>query len=584
MLSNLTKTWVTGSIAALVLSACGGGGGDSAVVVAVTPQPVVQSKLSISGTAATGLAISGKVVSATCATGSGTSTTLVNGTFAIDITGGVAPCVLQVTTSSGVKLHSLVDVASVASSTSATAVANITPVSDLIVARVAGQDPTTFFTTFAAGAPAGLVTTATVADATTTVIAALSSTVDLTGIAPLTSVLTAANGSNLGNAFDQKLDALIAAMGTAGVTQSTLTASVVSQAGSSSTSAAAVIGPVLQASSSSCAAVKSGKYRSVSMALASNNNFTNVLNLNTTTGVGTFLDASTTTVSAVANSPCAFTDTDGGNIYFAKSGAGIRNQTVSATKTPKSDIILPEQDLALADLAGTWNFEAFDGDATQMDFVHGTATVSSAGAASITQVCDGTNNPSACHVPTEGTSAYPLSKRTGGGFDLLNFFQAGNNYAFFAFRASNGDMMMVGRGTAATDKGGFIWTKQAALSMPTVGVRPGNGVWVTEMTLTSSTLTATTGASASEVLSVDVANNTYVEKSLSRPDARQTVRTINSPFAGFEYRAAGTWTMPNAAIGSYAEYTSLPMYGLGLQIGGRRNGTSSFMEFIVFKP
>ncbi|HJW57951.1 MAG TPA: carboxypeptidase regulatory-like domain-containing protein [Burkholderiaceae bacterium] len=117
-LSNAFK-WLAISAAAASLVACGGGGSDSSI--------------SVTGTAATGAALSGANVTATCASGTGSATSGTDGTYNVSITNGKAPCVL-VATKGATVLRSIAPAAGVA---------NITPLTDMLVEYVATRAGTT---------------------------------------------------------------------------------------------------------------------------------------------------------------------------------------------------------------------------------------------------------------------------------------------------------------------------------------------------------------------------------------------------------------------------------------------------------
>ena len=132
---------------AALLSACGGGGGNDA-----SPTVVAKPATTFSGTAATGAAMAGATVSINCASGTGTATTAANGSYTKDITDVTLPCVLKATSSDGkTVLHSITTPSTGASANSAQ-VANITPLTQLLVASLAGTDP--------AGAARGAATAA----------------------------------------------------------------------------------------------------------------------------------------------------------------------------------------------------------------------------------------------------------------------------------------------------------------------------------------------------------------------------------------------------------------------------------------
>ena len=254
------KSWLTAATAvqmaaaALVLTACGGG--DSAVTpppVAVTPPPAPAS-LTIGGTAATGAALASAAVQIKCVGSNGTATTGTDGVYSVAIVGASLPCVLSVT-SGATTLRSVAEAGS-----ATTATVNITPLSEIIVARLAGGDAATLFTTFDAAAQAKLSSTS-LADARTAVTTALKSAIDLSGIDPIKDALVAASAGKTGNALDQKLDSLGAALKAGGTTLADLAAALVANP-----NAPAVVQTLLQPVASSCAALRSGKFHALDAA------------------------------------------------------------------------------------------------------------------------------------------------------------------------------------------------------------------------------------------------------------------------------------------------------------------------------
>lgn len=184
------------------LAACGGGGGGDAAA----PDVPTSTSLTVTGTAATGLAIAGATVTGKCKVGTGTATTLANGSFTLTVTEGQLPCVLQVTNpADGTKLHTLV------SGSGSTAVANITPLTEMTTARVLGGEPNVFFAAFDAAAATQKVTTANITAAQTAIGLVFAGTIDTTGIANFitTPLVAATQGSpTSGDAQDKLLDAL----------------------------------------------------------------------------------------------------------------------------------------------------------------------------------------------------------------------------------------------------------------------------------------------------------------------------------------------------------------------------------------
>jgi len=176
---------------ASVLSACGGSSGSSS--------------LAITGTAATGLAIPGATINGKCKVGSGTATTLADGSYSLTITNGQLPCVLQVTASDGTKLHTVV------TGTGSSANANITPLTEMVSARVLGSEPKTYFASFDAATAAQKITSTSVKAAQTDIGLVLTGIVDTTTLGdfiskPLKAATT--NSPTTGDAHDKLLDAL----------------------------------------------------------------------------------------------------------------------------------------------------------------------------------------------------------------------------------------------------------------------------------------------------------------------------------------------------------------------------------------
>jgi len=132
--SNFTLGLI--SAAVVTLTACGGGGGGS-----TGPDGTVSR---VTGVAATGLAIDNGRVTLKCVTGTTSATaTGTDGSFSIDVSSVTLPCVARVTYTDSAnaqkKLHSLV---------STTGNVNITPVTDLLVAKLSNGPAAAAFDSF----------------------------------------------------------------------------------------------------------------------------------------------------------------------------------------------------------------------------------------------------------------------------------------------------------------------------------------------------------------------------------------------------------------------------------------------------
>ena len=162
--------------------------------------------LIVTGTAVTGLAINNGNIQIKCQSGAGTTKTGIDGSFTVSIANGTSPCILKVTDPiSSADMHSLLESGNVA---------NISPVTDLIVANTTGLTPafayTNFSTTVQASINAAKVALAvSIAQKST---AALGMDADMSGIDPLKISIKARQGDTPGDATDKKIDSLMAAL------------------------------------------------------------------------------------------------------------------------------------------------------------------------------------------------------------------------------------------------------------------------------------------------------------------------------------------------------------------------------------
>ena len=189
--------------AASLLSACGGG--DGSAVASAT----------VSGTAATGVAIASGTVTLKCVAGtSGVVTTNTDGSFSIDVSSATLPCVGRVDykDAGGIarKLHTFIK---------ATGIANITPVTELLVASLTGGAASNAFDNFDGTAVKGF-TAAQIKAAADAVKAYLQTIlgVDINNLGddPIGTKFAAKTGNSDGDKFDKILDDLKAKLVTAG--------------------------------------------------------------------------------------------------------------------------------------------------------------------------------------------------------------------------------------------------------------------------------------------------------------------------------------------------------------------------------
>jgi hypothetical protein len=166
--------WTACVAAAAVLTACGGDGGGGTTTSAT-----------LSGVAATGAPIAGGTVTIRCATGSAlTATTSSAGAWTVTTSGQTLPCALQVSGGnlpSGTTYHSV---------TTTFGNVNITPLTDLIVARLGASSPAQWFS-----APVfNTITDSTLDQARTAVVTALGLSTALGNRNPLAAAFKAESG------------------------------------------------------------------------------------------------------------------------------------------------------------------------------------------------------------------------------------------------------------------------------------------------------------------------------------------------------------------------------------------------------
>jgi hypothetical protein len=448
-LKALGLTAVAVSVAALV-AACGGGGGDGAAAT---------SGVQLSGVAATGLALASSPVDVKCASGSGTATTNESGGYTVTVTDGALPCIVKVTgivNGVEVTLHSLAQ-AGTADGSTTTATANVTPLTEMILARAAGTLPSDLFANFGAGTA---VTSETLTQASTDILAALSTAagVDLTGIDPFKATLIAATPSNLsgGNDYDKLLDQLGTVVNTATLAQ------VVSQIASTTGSSAPVtldevVANVSKGSLAGCPQALSGKYRVIDYDGASQ-----VIDLD----FGTMKINGALDIVRNTSQNCEFSVNDTENevsstVVIGPTGAGVvRDSRILA-------YMFPVQSTALSAVVGRkWEFieSGIDDLTGAPNQWVGEMTFDAAGKAT---VCDYQDLDFSTCV-TDNDEAVSLTQS--GSTLLLNYGDATS--PVYGFRAPNGTLTVVGW-THTTEglRTSFVLSQPQAVPAQSVGTQ-----------------------------------------------------------------------------------------------------------------
>ena len=519
--------------AAALLVACGGG---SSSPDAVTPPPVVPLSLTLSGTAATGAALAMRPVEAKCASGTSaalaTGPTGVDGKYSFAIAGGALPCVLRVTTADGSVLHSL------ATGTGATAAANITPASELVLVHLAGGPAAGAFSSFDA---------ASLADAKVQIaLTAVGDTLKAAGVDVaalgnlLTAPLVAAHGSTAGNDFDKALDALKAKMAASGITLAGLADAVAKGSpnlpvASRSSVPSLPAAQMLQPAATNCAALRSGRYRLVVNAIGDGNGpATEVVTIDATQLTAT--NAAGQVSQLTANGACRYRTPNNGDAVVSQAGVIVAQIDYGPQGAAfKGGVLFPEQTHPLASLAGDWNLIGLDRteDNGPVHLTATTATLDATGQITAGIQCDSVVD--VCNsIPAASLAKLVVTVNASGGFD----FTSTNNTPvevdrLFAYRSGGGELVWV-----LLSKDGHIQfaTRKAALTLPD----PGRVSENFNLTLTPQyTAPFAISESKNTIVSVDSTANVFLRDSvinLSTGVTRPERFAINQPREGYSRR------------------------------------------------
>lgn len=195
------------TIATLLLTGCGG------------PQDHPPSASTLNGVAAVGTPIANGTINVSCAAGStlAPTTTSSTGAWQVTLSGQTLPCAVEV---SGGTINGSTNIQTYHSIAIAPGTVNVTPLTDLMVANLAGTaTPSTWFAGLSTTPISLTAITQTQVDATLTKLrTALSALTPLSTINPITTAFTPTTG----NASDDMLSVLALAMSSSGVTYTTL--------------------------------------------------------------------------------------------------------------------------------------------------------------------------------------------------------------------------------------------------------------------------------------------------------------------------------------------------------------------------
>jgi hypothetical protein len=545
------------AVCTLALAACGGGGGSSG------PSPAPAPSLTLSGVAAVGAALANAPVRAKCGSGTGSAVTAADGSFTIKIVGGALPCVLEAAPAGSGKLHSVIDGAS-SGNADVNVNCNVTPLTELVVAKAAGGAPADLFANFDAAAQAK-VGTAALDAAVASVAAALQGVIDLNGVDPIKDTLV------VGNALDQKLDTLQLVLSAAQTTLSELAAAV-----ATSGTGSPVIQALLQPASATCASLRSGKYRAILAFQAVGAGSASVLldiDAAALTSVSAF-NPTPVALTPVADEPCMFTsialfESASDTLLVSKSGMGVL-RSLSSTGQMRTRYLIPEQILPLSELAGNWNLLEYWPDDITRVYAPGAGTITFDANGNFTDILECTGLGSC--VPGESNPG-SLQVLEAGGFGAVGSTEG---TVAFAFKTASGQMSIF---LVNPTIGGFIvGTKQAALSLPAVG--DVSNLW--NFTIGSNSFASALSAQNLTVGAVDAVAGSYSRVQAS--DGRIDSFTINSPRNGLRYRAAGSSPVNGVGTATFNEIIAMPLADTGILFYTSVNAADNFFGISVGKP
>ncbi|MBS0451560.1 MAG: hypothetical protein JSS14_09620 [Proteobacteria bacterium] len=558
----------------LLVAACGGGGSTSGTGSQSAAPAKSEPSVQLSGTAATGAALANASVAVKCANAQGTATTDASGKYSLKLTGGALPCVIEVTGEQGgvaVTLHSLAEAGSTDSGSGTTsAAANVTPLTEMIVAQLSAGLPSDLFAAFGSGAT---VSSEQLVAATNAVLSAIKDAtgIDLGTIDPFKAPLVAATSSapSGGNLYDNLLDQLGAKVSIEALPQ------VVNQIANSSGSGSgtAGLGEVMQAAQkgplAGCPVAASGTYR-----LLDHYGRTSVAELDFSAMTYKSLDGqSSYALRADSTTPCQFTGdgtrgTDSVHMDFAMGNAGLavyRSQNLT-TGRDSVGYLFPVQSHTKAEMVGEWTMlhaGFVPSEDSWSGFGHWIGKLTF-GADDKIQVCDidYRNAPGTCVPETDANLT--LSARADGGFDVNGDPLAPQ---FFGYRSPSGALTVFGTTNPegininTNDQSHFILTKHQVQAVPAVGTvskyfdvqfirQMVNGAWAN--------VVAAPVPDATTITSVD--GNTVTRERAS--DKRKDTVHYNQPLPGLRLRDAGT----NPDGTSFAAVYQFTMPGSGVNV------------------
>jgi hypothetical protein len=581
-LARPSPRFVLAALSAAVLAACGDGGSDTLGSSGGGTAPAAPAALSVSGVAAKGAALDGAAIEARCATGSGSATALADGSYRLEISAGALPCVLKATSQDGATTYH-----SLASGGGNSATSNITPLTELVIAQMSGQQPAAVFTA-ADAATLGSVVTAEKIDAAS---AAVIETLRAAGVdtSAITSIVSGSLAAGTGTGYDGVLDTLGTALAANGSSLDELVMTVAATAaaksadapasGSGGETAATSLLPaalLLKPKATHCAALRSTDYHwlVIKPSLGAGGGVTTLgkprMDVAAADGPTWTFDDGQAVLTPVAGEPCRYSlaGSDGlsGEVVVAPSGiavARLANTWTGGETQPdpaaRMVVAIPVQPIAVAELAGAWNTLGWTAESATTSSVDPVLiTVAADGKVSIR--CDGSTPATPMSQCTSVDGPWSgFSANADGAFDLT-IDAPGELWTerAFAYRAGNGEMSIVMLGNDGTL---HFMTRQRTLTLPAVGDSSKSwNLQINPARIASEALSA----NGYEVTSTNPAAASFTRSVTSPSNSLSFAQTLslNDARDGWSHRAAGSTTASDGSAVAIRE-----MYSIRLGVG-----------------
>jgi hypothetical protein len=275
----------------------------------------------------------------------------------------------------------------------------------------------------------------------------------------------------------------------------------------------------------------------------------------------TFADGSPpVTLTPIAGKACQFSASVGNGVLVVGPSGLVVERYTDGAGAPRVLVGLPEQTVALSELAGNWNTVEFGRNdpavATNFNW-YSTIAVNSAGAITGITDCD---HLAPCSAPF-GINGFTVN--ADGGFDAAGV-------RLFAHRSTTGQFSLFG----LTSDSVVVAAKQTVLALPTTG----NSYW--EILVGDTGLAYALSEDTTTLLSAS--GSVYTRSRAS--DGRVDTFTINSPRNGMRYLAANTCANAGGSQVYCSGIIMLPLPGSGVSVYGSAVAGSDFLGIAVNKP